>query len=206
MEAQTSDKDRTLATIFIPPFLSPFMAKQLNSNAPTQRLDLSLSQVQLGAAEIDLASTTPRTPADEGKEFFLSKRSEGEDPIRVYELKLDPDGGPSKQRSVSYWVVRFDYPLTRHPTVYPSSPCLYPIHLTRLLGCGNTRIEKWCIHNKLPPRWWLIRARQVRRAKVSAVLMTSRLSLSRIQTTRRLLQTHTSRSPHIPCWRVHLLG
>jgi len=69
--------------------------------SPLQRLDLSLSQVQPGPLEIGIAPTTPRTPADEGREFFLSERSEGEHPIRVYELRLDPDGGPNKQRSAS---------------------------------------------------------------------------------------------------------
>lgn len=44
---------------------------------------------------------TPKTPADEGKEFFLSERSTYERPICVYELRLDPDGGPNKDRSVS---------------------------------------------------------------------------------------------------------
>lgn len=44
---------------------------------------------------------TPKTPADEGKEFFLSERSTDERPICVYELRLDPDGGPNKDRSVS---------------------------------------------------------------------------------------------------------
>lgn len=67
-------------------------------------LDLSLlsqTRVQHGSAEIDILPNTPKTPADEGKEFFLGERSEGEQPIRVYELRLDPDGGPNKQRSVS---------------------------------------------------------------------------------------------------------
>lgn len=44
---------------------------------------------------------TPKTPADEGIDFFESALVAGEAPIRVYELKLDPDGGPSKDRSVS---------------------------------------------------------------------------------------------------------
>ncbi|KAF9244670.1 glycoside hydrolase family 13 protein [Melanogaster broomeanus] len=46
-----------------------------------------------------LAPTIPRTPADEGKEYFLSPRSDGEQPIHVYDLRLDPDGGPNKERS-----------------------------------------------------------------------------------------------------------
>ncbi|KAL4066020.1 glycoside hydrolase family 13 protein [Scleroderma citrinum] len=33
------------------------------------------------------------------KQFFSGERSEGEEPIHVYELKLDQDGGPSKKRS-----------------------------------------------------------------------------------------------------------
>ncbi|KAI6010692.1 glycoside hydrolase family 13 protein [Pisolithus orientalis] len=45
------------------------------------------------------APPTPRTPADEGKEFFLSERAEGEAPIRVYEFKLGANGGPSKEGS-----------------------------------------------------------------------------------------------------------
>lgn len=42
---------------------------------------------------------TPKTPADEGIEFFESVAKKGT-PIQVYELKLDPDGGPSKDKSV----------------------------------------------------------------------------------------------------------
>jgi glycogen debranching enzyme len=47
------------------------------------------------------APTTPKTPADEGLEFFESPFSHGQAPIRVYELRLDPDGGPNKDRSAS---------------------------------------------------------------------------------------------------------
>lgn len=43
---------------------------------------------------------TPKTPADEGLEFFESV-GKGDQPIHVYELRLDPDGGPNKDRAVS---------------------------------------------------------------------------------------------------------
>ena len=43
---------------------------------------------------------TPKTPADEGLDFFESAFKEGEPAIRVYELRLDPDGGPAKDKSV----------------------------------------------------------------------------------------------------------
>jgi hypothetical protein len=58
------------------------------------------------ASLISLSSTTyptpntPKTPADEGVEFFQAEVHPGESPIRVYELRLDPDGGPSKDLSV----------------------------------------------------------------------------------------------------------
>ncbi|KAF8478259.1 glycoside hydrolase family 13 protein [Gautieria morchelliformis] len=42
---------------------------------------------------------TLKTPADEGIAFFESSRLPEEEPVRVYELQLDPDGGPSKDRA-----------------------------------------------------------------------------------------------------------
>ncbi|KAL0579269.1 bifunctional 4-alpha-glucanotransferase/amylo-alpha-1,6-glucosidase [Marasmius crinis-equi] len=44
-------------------------------------------------------SAGPKTPADEGIEFFQSAVAPGESPLRVYELRLDVDGGPHKDRS-----------------------------------------------------------------------------------------------------------
>lgn len=43
---------------------------------------------------------TPKTPADEGIEFFenVGKKDVA---ISVYELRLDPDGGPNKEGAVS---------------------------------------------------------------------------------------------------------
>lgn len=41
---------------------------------------------------------TPKTPADEGIDFFESSIKHGEAPVSVYELPLEPDGGPSKSR------------------------------------------------------------------------------------------------------------
>ena len=45
---------------------------------------------------------TPKTPADEGIDFFESAIRHGEAPIRVYEIPLEPDGGPSKSREVRF--------------------------------------------------------------------------------------------------------
>lgn len=41
----------------------------------------------------------PKTPADEAITFFESG-FKSDEPIRVYELALDPDGGPNKDRQV----------------------------------------------------------------------------------------------------------
>jgi glycogen debranching enzyme len=43
---------------------------------------------------------TPKTPADDGIDFFESSIKHGEAPIRVHELPLEADGGPSKSREV----------------------------------------------------------------------------------------------------------
>ena len=48
---------------------------------------------------VETGGRTPKTPADEAIEFFESAQID--EPIRVYELRLDPDGGPNKDRSVS---------------------------------------------------------------------------------------------------------
>lgn len=47
---------------------------------------------------------TPKTPADEGIDFFEAAVADDEAPIRVYELRLDPDGGPSKRLSVRDYI------------------------------------------------------------------------------------------------------
>jgi glycogen debranching enzyme len=51
-----------------------------------------------------LPPATPKTPADEGIEFFQSPIGKGEAAIQVYELNLEPDGGPDKDRSVRFHV------------------------------------------------------------------------------------------------------
>ncbi|KAI0046033.1 glycoside hydrolase family 133 protein [Auriscalpium vulgare] len=50
------------------------------------------------AASSPNTAKTPRTPADEGIAFFESDIGSSEGPVRVYELPLEPDGGPSKNR------------------------------------------------------------------------------------------------------------
>jgi hypothetical protein len=45
--------------------------------------------------------TTPKTPADEGIDFFENAVSDKAKPISVYEIRLEPDGGPTKELAVS---------------------------------------------------------------------------------------------------------
>jgi glycogen debranching enzyme len=42
-----------------------------------------------------------KTPADEGIAFFEGAPAALDKPIVVHELRLDPDGGPNKERAVS---------------------------------------------------------------------------------------------------------
>ncbi|KAJ8515736.1 hypothetical protein ONZ45_g6896 [Pleurotus djamor] len=59
----------------------------------------SRSTSSSGASSAATSPISPKTPADEGIEFFQSEVRQGELPIRVYELRLDVDGGPHKDRS-----------------------------------------------------------------------------------------------------------
>lgn len=60
------------------------------------------SKVSLAIPKYDeaTAASAPKTPADEGIDFFEGGLKHGEEPIRVYELQLDPDGGPNKEKAV----------------------------------------------------------------------------------------------------------
>ena len=82
---------------------------------------------------------TPKTPADEGLDFFESAFKEGEPAIRVYELRLDPDGGPNKDKSVrrscEFNITAFVHPPTRR-TVYAPSSSVHALHCTRVVGSG----------------------------------------------------------------------
>jgi hypothetical protein len=73
-------------------------AKKLNQTIEIPKID-SLDQKRSLSPKYP---KTPgvRTPADEAIDFFESGFKPGEGPIRVYELALDPDGGPNKDRQV----------------------------------------------------------------------------------------------------------
>jgi glycogen debranching enzyme len=72
------------------------------------------SGTSLGASSASsISPAMPKTPADEGIEFFQSNIKDGEASVRVYELKLDPDGGPSKETSVE--LPFFFSPVNFHP-------------------------------------------------------------------------------------------
>jgi len=55
-----------------------------------------------GEGQSPITPVTPKTPADEGIEFFQTEVAVGEAPICLYELRLEPDGGPSKELSVRF--------------------------------------------------------------------------------------------------------
>ena len=74
------------------------MAKARKGDQPSIQIPSSgLNKEHSSHEEIPI---TPKTPADEGIDFFEAGVSRGEAPIRVYELRLDPDGGPTKELSV----------------------------------------------------------------------------------------------------------
>ena len=61
---------------------------------------LHIPRPHIDFSSIPVEPTTPKTPADEGIEFFELASVDNKAPIRIYELPLDPDGGPNKDRAV----------------------------------------------------------------------------------------------------------
>ncbi len=116
---------------------------------PKAQKSLSSSGTPSGSP---ITPVTPKTPADEGIEFFQSASTAGEAPIRVYELRLDADGGPHKDRSVGLGQPFFVARLTRFMcTVYPTPACLRSIYSTRLHERGYARCQEWRLHDQLSP-------------------------------------------------------
>lgn len=77
------------------------MAMPKRQNLHQQRLSsVVIPPLSTPSSNVPITPTTPKTPADEGIEFFQSQFKSGDAPIRVYELHLDIDGGPHKDRSV----------------------------------------------------------------------------------------------------------
>lgn len=61
----------------------------------------SVPKVEIPKPDATASAAAPKTPADEAINFFKSTPSAGEEPLQVYELKLEDDGGPNKDRAVS---------------------------------------------------------------------------------------------------------
>ena len=87
-----------------------------------------------------LEPTTPKTPADEGIEFFESAFSQGQPPIRVHELRLDPDGGPNKDRAVRINISYLPHILTRLLIVRSTPACYSPLCTSCVHRSRNTRL------------------------------------------------------------------
>ncbi|CCM02450.1 uncharacterized protein FIBRA_04549 [Fibroporia radiculosa] len=64
---------------------------------------------------------TPKTPADEGIDFFESAFKQGDKPISVYELQLEPDGGPSGDRAVEYCLLPLPVPAAGYVRLPPAT-------------------------------------------------------------------------------------
>ncbi|VDC00989.1 unnamed protein product [Peniophora sp. CBMAI 1063] len=69
---------------------------------PSQKSNRGPGSIAIPGQPSTSATSSPttgrRTPADEGISFFESELKPGEEAVRVWELPLEPDGGPSKDR------------------------------------------------------------------------------------------------------------
>ena len=83
------------------PAASP--AANTSSSKPTSIVMPKASKNGVVAAPSKDGSRTPRTPADEGIAFFEGPVGRTEGPIQVFELELEADGSPTKEKSVRVW-------------------------------------------------------------------------------------------------------
>ena len=116
---------------------------------------------------------TPKTPADEGIEFFQSELHPGESPIRVYDLRLDPDGGPSKELSVRSDPYEDTILISDLLLVYSTSSSLCTLHPTRFSPGRDPRFKEWRFQNKFSTRWWIFWTRKIYAEKVRFPILCS---------------------------------
>ena len=106
----------------------------------------NLKSLYIPRPPIDLTSsaavgpTTPKTPADEGIEFFEFASVDNKAPIRIYELPLDPDGGPNKDRTV--WLSSIPPNRSSHRVKYVRLPPATTPYVLRVTIDAGTPASK----------------------------------------------------------------
>jgi len=133
---------------------------------------------------------TPKTPADEGIEFFHAEVHPGEPPIRVYELRLDPDGGPSKELSVRSHISANSILMSDRALVHSTSSSICTIHPARFSPSRNPCFKERRFQNKFPAGWWIFWTRKIHSENV-------RVPLSCVHLTRLIRYLFALGSPKI---------
>lgn len=100
----------------------------------------------VGPSGSSTALVTPKTPADEAIDFFSSASTQDESPIRIYELRLDPDGGPNKDRQVGcspLWISHIDDTLDKYIRLPPAySPYILRVSFDPGTPASNNGVFK----------------------------------------------------------------
>jgi len=93
----------TATTASATPPTSSKPAPQAAPNGKPTSIAMPKPAKDAAAAAPKDGSRTPRTPADEGIAFFEGPVGRSEGPIQVFELDLEADGSPTKEKSVRIW-------------------------------------------------------------------------------------------------------
>lgn len=102
----------------------------------------------MSAIQSVFSQTGPKTPADEAIEFFESPaQHKGSEPIQVFELALDADGGPNKERSVTLYFQNYHTVGSSISAVYTFASAQFSLHIACIHRCWNTRLQKWDLQN-----------------------------------------------------------
>lgn len=73
-----------------------------NGHSPARASRANIPPVTIPPVLADQPNT-PKTPADEAIDFFQRAAAPSDPPVKVYELRLEEDGGPNKERAVSFF-------------------------------------------------------------------------------------------------------
>jgi hypothetical protein len=128
---------------------------------PSMKVDIPRHDPHISETE---ALRTPKTPQNEGLSWFKSHT--GTQPLQVYELALEADGGPNKDRAVSCFptarnprfvhgfMINFSYILHYLYKVYATSVACHAVHSASLPRGRYPRLQRGRSQDQLSSLRW----------------------------------------------------
>ncbi len=186
------------------------MGRKQAYGRPKPTLQISRSKSSGGSSRSSpaispISSAAPKTPADEGIEFFQGEVNPGETPIQVYELALDPDGGPSKALSVC--VIYSWFRSCSYCSQYVRLPPAYTPYILRVsIQAGTPAARNGVFKTNFPLDGGVFSREKFCKRKCVQEYPLSLGFLLAVQTPTTLFEAHSYRLTYIACGCVQILG